>query len=492
MDNRKNDHNQISNDEKKSPENDLDQTERTHFPQEEHIDSHSGEQEVESDDDFIDLESNEEAKTPFSFDKEHEENTNQETDQDKPSTAPIDKQRTQEQNMGMEQRRSRRSWLTPILLGVIIGILLTTVALPVVMDSGLISSNNDATENSYNSNINETPSTNKNVSVDVTTQITDVVEEVSSAVVGVTNIQQQADFWQQQTDNEAGTGSGVVYKKADGYAYVITNHHVVERADLIEVVLSDETTIEADLLGSDLFTDLAVLRIDGSDVDKVIERGSSDLVKVGEPAIAIGNPLGHMFSGSVTQGVISGTQRTIPLDFNQDGRPDWQAEVLQTDAAINPGNSGGALINIDGQLIGINSMKINQTAVEGIGFAIPIDTAWPVIEELEETGEVIRPYMGVEIYSLDEVPKAEWSRTLQLPDDIQGGVYVWRVEPRSPAERAGLDRLDVITELDGEEITGMLELRKVLYQEKEIGDKLDVVYYRDGDRHETTVELGSQ
>src|SRR5699024_10586561 len=134
---------------------------------------------------------------------------------------------------------------------------------------------------------------------------------------------------------------------------------------------------------------------------KTIERGTSDNIKVGEPAIAIGNPLGHMFAGSVTQGVISGKQRTVPQDFNEDGRPDWQAEVIQTDAAINPGNSGGALINIDGQLIGINSMKINQTIAQGIGFAIPIDTAKPIIQELEETGSMTRPFLGVEIYSLE-------------------------------------------------------------------------------------------
>lgn len=401
------------------------------------------------------------------------------------------------QRTSSEQRRNekRRSFLTPILLGVIIGILLTTVALPVIIESGLIPSmtKDSAKEEQVNQNKDGTTTPKANyVSVDVTTQITEVVAEVSPAVVGVTNIQRQSDFWRQQSDNEAGTGSGVIYKKADGYAYVITNHHVVERADLIEVVLADETTFEAELLGTDLFTDLAVLRIDGSQVNKVIERGSSDLVKVGEPAIAIGNPLGHMFSGSVTQGVISGTKRTIPLDFNMDGRADWQAEVIQTDAAINPGNSGGALINIEGQLIGINSMKINQTAVEGIGFAIPIDTAWPVIEELESSGEVSRPYMGVEIYSLDEVPRAEWTRTLKLPDDVEGGIYVWSVEPLSPAGQGGLERLDVITELDGEPIDGMIDLRKILYQEKEIGDELRITYYRNGERHETTIVLGVQ
>lgn len=389
-------------------------------------------------------------------------------------------------------KKSRR-WFIPILLGIIIGVLATTIVLPAVMNQGKDTAQpKDDDEAIITEKEEDGSAKNSYVSVDVTTQITEIVDEVLPAVVGVTNIQRQADFWRQQEGNEAGTGSGVIYKQDKDHAYVVTNHHVIEGADTIEVVLSDETTVEAELLGSDLFTDLAVLRMDNSDVKQTIEIGSSDNVKVGEPAIAIGNPLGHMFSGTVTQGIISGTQRTIPLDFNQDGRADWQAEVIQTDAAINPGNSGGALINIKGQLIGINSMKINQASVEGIGFAIPIDTALPVIEELEETGEVTRPYLGVEVYSLEEVPKAEWNRTLNLPEDVEGGVYVWSVEPLSPADQSGVKRLDVITKLDDTEILSMIDLRKILYDEKEIGDDVHVTYYRDGKKHETTVTLGVQ
>jgi len=335
------------------------------------------------------------------------------------------------------------------------------------------------------------PSKSK-VSVDVSTQITDIVEEVSPAVVGVTNIQNRADFWQQGEASEAGTGSGVIYKKEGDYAYIVTNHHVVEQADRLEVVLKDDTNLEAELLGSDLFTDLAVLRVQGDKIEGSIEMGSSDSLKVGEPVIAIGNPLGHMFAGSVTQGIISGKQRTVPQDFNQDGRPDWQAEVIQTDAAINPGNSGGALINIEGQLIGINSMKINQNIAQGIGFAIPIDSARPIIQELEETGTVTRPYLGVEIYSLEEVPKMEWKNTLKLPDSVEGGVYIWTIEPLSPADQGGLNRLDVVTEFNGEPIMDILDLRKILYQELKIGDEVDIVYYRDGERMETKVKLGEQ
>ncbi len=390
-------------------------------------------------------------------------------------------------------RKKRQNWLVPILLGVIIGILLVVVAVPSILDSNIIpdkwatqqKSNEDGGKDGMSGS-------GKSINVDVSSQITEVVGEVSPAVVGVTNIQNQSDFWQQQGGTEAGSGSGVIYKKENGDAYVVTNHHVIEGADTVEVVLFNDSHINAELIGSDLFSDLAVLRMDSKQVEKVIEIGSSDDVKVGEPAIAIGNPLGLMFSGSVTQGVISGKQRTIPQDFNQDGRADWQAEVIQTDAAINPGNSGGALINIEGQLIGINSMKINQEAVEGIGFAIPIDTAGPIIDELEKTGEVKRPYLGVEIYSLDEVPQTEWKNTLNLPKEVEGGVYVWSVEPLSPADQVGLERLDVITELDGEEIMNMIDLRKILYQEKEIGDDVKVTYYRDGEKKETTVKLGVQ
>ncbi|MCG3420783.1 S1C family serine protease [Oceanobacillus jordanicus] len=391
------------------------------------------------------------------------------------------------------RRRKNKGWLVPALLGVIIGILLVVVALPALQENNVLPGNTSEQSQLESSSMNDGNQGSSNaVNVDVSTQVTDVVEQVTPAVVGVINIQQQGDFWQQQESNEAGEGSGVIYKNEDGTAYVVTNHHVIEGADSVEVVLYDETHLEAEIIGSDVFSDLAVLRMDGEQVEQTIELGSSANVKVGEPAIAIGNPLGLMFSSSVTQGVISGTERTIPQDFNQDGRADWQAEVIQTDAAINPGNSGGALININGQLIGINSMKINQTAVEGIGFAIPIDSALPIVDELETTGEVTRPFLGVEIYSLDEVPQTEWKGTLNLPKEVEGGVYVWSVEPLSPADQAGLKRLDVITELDGNPVMNMIDLRKILYQEKEIGDEITVTYYREGEKKETTLVLGTQ
>ncbi len=322
---------------------------------------------------------------------------------------------------------------------------------------------------------------NESMNVDITTQITEVVENVSPAVVGITNMQHQnEDYWRedQTLDDEAGTGSGVIYKTNENNAFIVTNHHVIEYADTLEVVLSNEEKLEAELLGSDLFMDLAVLKVAAEEIEQVVKIGTSENINVGEPVIAIGNPLGHMFAGSVTQGIISSKQRSIPQDLNQDGRADWQAEVLQTDAAINPGNSGGALMNIKGELIGINSMKISQMVAEGIGFAIPIDAALPVIKELEKTGEISRAHLGVELYSLDEIPNVERQDSLELPEEVTSGVYIWSIEPGSPAEEAGLKRFDVITELDGKKIESIVDLRKVLYEEKSINDEINITAYR--------------
>jgi serine protease Do len=324
------------------------------------------------------------------------------------------------------------------------------------------------------------------VNVDVVSQVTMAVDRVSEAVVGVINIQ-NSGFWEEA--GEAGTGSGVVYKKEGGKAFVVTNHHVIEGATSVEISLEDGSRVPAEILGSDIFTDLAVLAIDGNAVDTIAEFGNSDNVRPGEPVLAIGNPLGLQFSGSVTQGIISGTERTIPLDFDQDGHVDWQAEVLQTDAAINPGNSGGALVNIKGQVIGINSMKIAQQAVEGIGLSIPVNIVRPIIADLEKYGEVKRPYMGVGLRNLSDISSYHWQQTLKLPKDIIAGVFIEEVVPLSPADVAGLEVYDVIIGLDGVEIQNALELRKHLYNSKNIGDVMEVTFYRQGEKVTTSMKL---
>ncbi|TSB47509.1 S1C family serine protease [Alkalicoccobacillus porphyridii] len=327
---------------------------------------------------------------------------------------------------------------------------------------------------------------NQAINLNVSSGVTDAVENVSDAVVGVSN-RHQGDLFSEEVAE--GTGSGVIYKKEGGQAYVVTNNHVIEGANEITVTLTDGTEVPAQLLGADEITDLAVLEIDDEHVDTVATFGNSESLRAGEPAIAIGNPLGQSFASSVTQGIISATERSIPVDINGDGTPDWNAEVLQTDAAINPGNSGGALININGEVIGINSMKIAQSAVEGIGFAIPTAVAEPIINDLETFGEVKRPQLGVGIRSLSEIPVQHRTGTLNLPEDVEDGVVITSVAPNSSAASAGLQEYDVIISIDGEELADGADLRRFLYTDKAVGDTVTVSLYRDGEQQEIDVQL---
>ncbi|SHP63044.1 peptidase S1 and S6, chymotrypsin/Hap [Mycobacteroides abscessus subsp. abscessus] len=385
-----------------------------------------------------------------------------------------------------KQKGNRGGYFLASLVGAILGVFLIVVALPRIgFDVLPYSTDSDVEEGTTNNDAVRT----ENVSLNVVTDITTAVEKAGDAVVGITNLQ-TTSFWSESSSQEAGSGSGVIYKKLNGKAYVVTNHHVIEGANSLEVTLSDGTKLEAKLRGSDVWTDLAVLEVDGSKIETIAEFGDSDALKIGEPVIAIGNPLGATFSGSVTQGIVSGLERAIPVDINQDGAIDWQAEVLQTDAAINPGNSGGALINISGQVIGINSMKIAQSSVEGIGLSIPIKSAEPIISDLEEFGEVKRPYMGIQLQSVNEVSAYHQKETLKLPEDVTSGVVIMTVDPNSPAEQAGLEDLDVIVEMDGDSIKDVIDLRKHLYNKKKVGDQLKIKFYRAGKLQETTIKLG--
>jgi len=361
------------------------------------------------------------------------------------------------------------------LLGVAIGAILVWFLVP----------------NGHNNNINnsqgdkEVETTDvlqeKRVSVDIQTDVTDVVEEVADSVVGVTNLQTVRDVWSSsEMTRETGTGSGVIYKEQGDKAYIVSNHHVVEGAQALEITFDDGTKTEGKLIGSDIWTDLAIIEIDSASVKAVAKFGDSDVLKRGETVIAIGNPLGLGFSGSVTMGVVSGKDRSIPIDFDQDGKVDWHADVLQTDAAINPGNSGGALMNLAGQLIGINSMKISQETVEGIGLAIPINLAIPIIEKLEAHGEVSRPTMGVTLLDLSSIPSRQQQEVLKVPADVKEGVVINEILRDSPAHLAGVEQYDVIVEMDGEKIGDMVSLRKHLYNVKEVGDTMAMKVYREG------------
>lgn len=335
----------------------------------------------------------------------------------------------------------------------------------------------------------------QSVSVDVSTQTTNVVQEVSPAVVGIVNLQ----TGQTSTDlgpfgsllpqggtaelQEVGSGSGVIYKKDGDIAYVVTNAHVVDGAEKIEIVMTNGDRYEAELVGSDAINDLAVLKMSAEAVTEIAELGDSDSVQVGEPVIAIGNPLGLDFYGSVTSGIISGKERALVTD-NGAG----EIAVLQTDAAINPGNSGGALLNIQGQVIGINSAKISSEYAEGIAFAIPINTAKAVIAQLESNGKVEYPVLGITLQSLESIPLEYRNATLKLPSDVQDGVLVIEAQADYPAANAGIESGDVITAFNGQPIASVLDLKRELLKLK-VGDRAELTYYRDSVAKTVTVEL---
>ena len=325
------------------------------------------------------------------------------------------------------------------------------------------------------------------------TEITKVVAEVKNAVVSVINKQATSRnnlYGTQQTGGELATaseGSGVIYKNENGYAYIVTNYHVIAKSQELEVLLADGTREKAELVGSDQWTDLAVIRIANTNVSTVAEFANSDDVEVGQTAIAIGSPLGSEFATSVTQGIVSATNRAVATDVDGDGQEDWVVTAIQTDAAINPGNSGGALINSAGQVIGINSMKISKSSVEGMGFAIPSNEVVSIIKQLEENGKITRPALGISMVNLTSV-NTRVIQQMNLPADVKSGVVIAEVDSKGSAKAAGLQAYDVIVEMDGQKIEGIQNLRKVLYSHK-VGDKMEVTYYRNGQKQTTTISL---
>ena len=295
------------------------------------------------------------------------------------------------------------------------------------------------------------------------TPVVRAARAVGPAVVGITNKAVARDWFNNQFEIEQGVGSGVIFR-ADGY--IVTNNHVIAGAKEIIVSLADGRSVSGELIGTDEVTDLAVVKIDADNLTAA-EFGDSDDIMVGEPAIAIGNPLGLEFQGSVTAGVISALNRTLNLN-------DRQFKLIQTDAAINPGNSGGALVNADGLVIGINSAKLAANGVEGMGFAIPINTVRDIVSELMEKGRVIRPWLGVGVFDKETAARQGYRL------NADAGVYVEHVDKDGSAGAAGIRRGDIILEIAGKPVNTVGELRSAVAEQK-VGTVIQVKLQRDDD-----------
>ena len=326
-----------------------------------------------------------------------------------------------------------------------------------------------------------------------TTQAVNKVKDAVVSVITYSANRQNSVFGNDETDTDtdsqqvASEGSGVIYKKNGKDAYLVTNTHVIKGASKVDIRLADGTKVPGEIVGSDTFSDIAVVKISSEKVTTVAEFGDSSKLNVGETAIAIGSPLGSEYANTVTQGIISSLNRNVSLK-SQDGQA-ISTKAIQTDTAINPGNSGGPLINIQGQVIGITSSKIASnggTSVEGLGFAIPSNDAQNIIKQLESDGKVTRPALGIQMVNLANIG-ANDLRKLNIPSSVTSGVVVKSVQSNMPAS-GHLEKYDVITKVDDKEISSSTDLQSALYSHS-IGDNIKITYYRNGKEETTTVKL---
>ena len=326
-----------------------------------------------------------------------------------------------------------------------------------------------------------------------TTQAVDKVKDAVVSVITYSANSQNSLFGSAETDTDTNTeqvsseGSGVIYKKEGNFAYLVTNTHVISGAKKVDIRLADGTKVPGEIVGSDTYSDIAVVKIAADKVTTVAEFGDSDQLTVGETAIAIGSPLGSEYANTVTQGIVSSLNRNVSLK-SEDGQA-ISTKAIQTDTAINPGNSGGPLINIQGQVIGITSSKIatnGGTSVEGLGFAIPSNDAINIINQLEKNGKVTRPALGIQMVNLSNLSSSDLQR-LNVPSSVTAGVVVRSVITSMPAN-GHLQQYDVITKVDDKAISSTTELQSALYSHS-IGDEMTVTYYRNGKEETTKIKL---
>ena len=305
------------------------------------------------------------------------------------------------------------------------------------------------------------------------TGIADAVEKVYDSVVTVETYQKNKLY---------ATGTGFVYKDENGKGYILTNNHVIESGDSVRVVFTNNSSVEATVVGSDKYADIAVLTVDSKNILSVAQLGNNSSSRIGDTVFAVGAPIdSSAYSWTVTRGILSGKDRMVEVSLSNSSVSDWVMSVLQTDAAINSGNSGGPLSNSNGEVIGITSMKLASSSIEGMGFAIPIEDALEYAERFEKGESITRPYLGVSMYNLSDI-------LIRVEAPVTSGVYVDSVEKGSPAEEAGLKSGDIIVKLGDAEITSLAYLKYQLYKHN-VGDTVQVSYYRGNDLKTTNIHL---
>ena len=317
----------------------------------------------------------------------------------------------------------------------------------------------------------------KNVTV-TDNGIADGIENVIEAVVVVENYQKK---------QLTGSGSGFIY---DEKGYVMTNHHVIEGAEEVKLILNSGDVIDAEVVGSDAYADIAVLKIDTKYITKIAKIGSNENTRVGDTVFAIGAPMSSDYAGTVTRGILSGKDRMVEVNVSSKSSYDWIMNVMQTDAAINPGNSGGPLCTVNGEIIGINSMKIVESSVEGIGFAIPIEDALEYASSIVKGEKIKRAYLGINMADLSTSFYALYREGIEIDESITSGVVVIEADKQEPCGKAGIEKGDVITKIGDYPVTNAAELKYYLFKYKP-GDKIKVEVFRGKTLKKFDVTLGT-
>jgi len=380
--------------------------------------------------------------------------------------------------MVREGSKSHYFWtfLTALLTSLVVGVMLLYFA------SGYFKNDNQkisAPQNSVGNNVSLNPQMISYESGETTLPQVTVAKNASPGVVGISVLRiDGGSIFDKDAAEKWGVGSGVIVD-ADGY--ILTNHHVAGgKSKRIIVSLADGRNVDGTTLWSDPVLDLAVVKINADGLT-VLPLGDANNVQVGEPVIAIGNPLGLQFQRTVTSGIVSALNRTIKIETENGSN--YMEDLIQTDASINPGNSGGPLLNLRGEVIGINTVKVESA--EAIGFAVPINVAIPIIKQFETNGEFVEPYLGVFAYDKEAIPYLDGSLK------IEKGIYVANVDENGPAYKSGIKVGCIITQIDGNDVNTMMQLRTYLYTKKP-GDTISITHINKGKAKTVTMVLGAK
>lgn len=314
---------------------------------------------------------------------------------------------------------------------------------------------------------------------------TTTVEEVSDLKTAINNVYESVVYIEVSGDRTSSSGSGFVYKTDDKYGYILTNYHVIESGKKFRVTFNDGTEIDAEYVNGDEYYDIAILKISKDKVKNVATIGDSSTLELGDTVFTVGAPLGKDYMGTITKGIVSGINRMVSVSLTSGS---YLMEVIQTDASINSGNSGGPICNIKGEVIGITSSKLIGSGVEGMGFAIPMNSVMEIISSIEGGKEIVRPYVGVQLVDLSNTFALQYYYNIKIGSDVTFGAVLNYVEENKPAAKAGLKVGDVIVELDGEKVEDVTHFKYLLYKHT-VGDSIKVKYYRENKLNETTINL---